>query len=173
MSSIVVSGDTSGTCTLQAPAVAGSTVLTLPAQTGTVMVNGPAFSAYQSVAQVLNAGTFTKIVLGAEEFDTNSNFDSTTNYRFTPTVAGYYQVNGCIQAAGLCNLAVSIYKNGSEYKRGSFTSASAALGVNVSSIVYLNGATDYVEMYGYSNVTATLVANAQQVYFSGAMIRSA
>ena len=37
MSSIVVAGDTSGSVTLQAPAVAGSTVLTLPASTGTVL----------------------------------------------------------------------------------------------------------------------------------------
>jgi len=37
MSSIVVSGDTSGTVTLQAPAVAGSTVLTLPAVSGNVL----------------------------------------------------------------------------------------------------------------------------------------
>jgi|Laugresu1bdmlbdd_1035124.scaffolds.fasta_scaffold194910_1 hypothetical protein len=37
MSSVVISGDTSGTCTLQAPAVAGSTVLTLPAVTGNVL----------------------------------------------------------------------------------------------------------------------------------------
>jgi len=37
MSSVVISGDTSGTVTLQAPAVAGTTVLTLPSTTGTVM----------------------------------------------------------------------------------------------------------------------------------------
>jgi hypothetical protein len=36
MSSIVVAGDTSGTITLQAPAVAGSSVLTLPATTATL-----------------------------------------------------------------------------------------------------------------------------------------
>ena len=37
MSSIVVAGDTSGTCTLQAPAVAGSSVLTLPVATDTLV----------------------------------------------------------------------------------------------------------------------------------------
>jgi len=39
MSSIVVAGDTSGSITLSAPAVAGSTVLTLPTATGTVTTN--------------------------------------------------------------------------------------------------------------------------------------
>jgi hypothetical protein len=36
MSAIIVSGDTSGTVTLQAPAVSGSTVLTLPLDTATI-----------------------------------------------------------------------------------------------------------------------------------------
>lgn len=36
MSSVVISGDTSGTITLQAPAVSGSTTLNLPATNGTV-----------------------------------------------------------------------------------------------------------------------------------------
>jgi hypothetical protein len=40
MSSVVISGDTSGSVTLQAPAVAGTTVLTLPATSGTV-ITGP------------------------------------------------------------------------------------------------------------------------------------
>jgi hypothetical protein len=37
MSSVVISGDTSGSVTLSAPATAGSTVLTLPATSGTVV----------------------------------------------------------------------------------------------------------------------------------------
>jgi hypothetical protein len=36
MASVVIAGDTSGTVTLQAPAVAGSTTLTLPASSGTL-----------------------------------------------------------------------------------------------------------------------------------------
>jgi hypothetical protein len=44
----------------------------------------------------ITSNTFTKVQINTEEFDTNSNFDSTTNYRFTPTVAGYYQVNGSV-----------------------------------------------------------------------------
>lgn len=38
MSSVVISGDTSGAITLQAPAVAGNTTLTLPTTSGTVVV---------------------------------------------------------------------------------------------------------------------------------------
>ena len=94
MSQVIIAGDTSGTITLQAPAVSGSTTLTLPAATGTMMVSGnmPAFSAYQSVGTTANNSTWTKIACNIEEFDTNSYYDNATNYRFTPLIAGYYQV---------------------------------------------------------------------------------
>lgn len=39
MSSVVLSGDTSGSITLSAPAVAGSNTITLPATTGTVALS--------------------------------------------------------------------------------------------------------------------------------------
>jgi len=55
MSSVVISGDTSGTCTLQAPAVAGSTVLTLPATSGTVSTLGTALTS--ATAQASTSGT--------------------------------------------------------------------------------------------------------------------
>ena len=40
MSSVIISGDTSGSITLQAPAVSGATTLTLPAVSGTVLQSG-------------------------------------------------------------------------------------------------------------------------------------
>jgi hypothetical protein len=49
MASLVLNGNTSGSVTISSPAVSGTTTLTLPVQTGTVMangLNGPAFSAY-------------------------------------------------------------------------------------------------------------------------------
>ena len=39
MSSVIISGDTSGAITVSAPAVAGTTTLTLPATTGTVLAD--------------------------------------------------------------------------------------------------------------------------------------
>jgi len=66
--------------------------ITLPAVTGTAMVSGnmPAFSAYANTNQTTSASyVATKVQINTKEFDTNNNFDATTNYRFTPTVAGY------------------------------------------------------------------------------------
>jgi len=42
MSAVVIAGDTSGSVTLQAPAVAGTTTLTLPNSSGTLMATGGA-----------------------------------------------------------------------------------------------------------------------------------
>jgi hypothetical protein len=44
MSSVTISGDTSGSVILQAPSVAGSTTLTLPTTTGTLALSGGAVS---------------------------------------------------------------------------------------------------------------------------------
>ena len=189
MSSIVVSGDTSGSVTLSAPAVAGSTVLTLPSVSGTVLtsassqVTGPAFSAYRGVAQTITTATFTKVQLSSEEFDTNSNFDSTTNYRFTPTVAGYYQVNATINAVSTLTLTRTILafqKNGVQYSRGidiAFASGTNPVYLSMSDLIYFNGSTDYLELYTYLVGTGTLTLSAsgtgEVTRMSGSLARSA
>jgi len=181
--SIVLVGSTSGSVTLQEPAVAGTTVLDLPAASGTVMVSGnmPAFSAYQSTAQTAIANaTFTKVQFQTEDYDTNSNFDSTTNYRFTPTVAGYYQFNSGVNASPAISAGgqlISIYKNGAEFKRGQLVSVVAGIGAGstVASQMYMNGSTDYVEIYMFQNCgsTSTISTGTFYTYFNGSMVRSA
>ena len=52
MSSVVISGDTSGAITLAAPAVAGTNTITLPASTGTVLTTGSPQSG--GVIQMIN-----------------------------------------------------------------------------------------------------------------------
>ena len=88
--------DTSGEIKLQS---AGADIATVDS-TGLTMASGkllsptgPTFSAYLNANQNIATSTFTKIALNAELFDTDNNFDTST-YRFTPTVAGYYQING-------------------------------------------------------------------------------
>jgi hypothetical protein len=137
---------------------------------------GPAFSAYQSSAQTISGSVLTKVQLQTEEFDTNSNYDNTTNYRFTPTVAGYYQISGAVSDASAgTNHVTTIYKNGAEFKRGSqisYSGASPTQGV-VSALIYFNGSTDYVELYVYITTGATLSASNYYTYFQGVMVRGA
>jgi len=178
MSSIIISGDTSGTITVAAPAVSGTTTLTLPATTGTVMVNGPAFSVYLTGNQSVTSNVYTKVTLNTETFDTNNNFDSTTNYRFTPTVAGYYQINGTIMfgGVGMTLGGTYIYKNGASYKNAAQTPNSTYYsGSTVADVIYLNGSTDYIELYGLIIGSSGLIFYSQIMYtfMSGALIRSA
>lgn len=181
-SGLVSSADLSGVIELQAN---GSTKLTvnstgavLPNGT-TVAGNGPAFSAYQNVSVNLATSTFVKMPLQTEEFDTANAFDATTNYRFQPLVAGYYQINGAVNLIGAAgnNYIVSIYKNGTEYKRGNQLSYNPAGNTQalVVSLVYLNGSTDYVELYGYQNSgsTQTSGASSSLTYFNGFLARAA
>jgi hypothetical protein len=141
-----------------------------------IIDNMPAFSVYLSADQTVSASTFTKAAFDTEEFDTNNNFDSTTNYRFTPTVAGYYQINFVLSFPTGANVCIaSIYKNGSEYSRGTrVDSVAAGLGSIVSAVLYFNGSTDYVEAYGFSSAT-TFAGGATGAVckFSGSMVRGA
>jgi hypothetical protein len=133
---------------------------------------GPAFSAYKSSAQTPTSATFTKVTFETEEWDTNSNFASS---RFTPTVAGYYQINSVVNYSLNANTClISIYKNGSEYKRGVQVSigSQGSAAVNVSGGVYLNGSTDYVEIYIYQQ-SATAITTNTTTYFDGALVRAA
>jgi hypothetical protein len=180
----LIAGATSGAITLAVPSIAGTNTATFPAATGTVMVSGnqPAFSAYGNTNQTISSGVNTKVIINTETFDTNNNFDSTTNYRFTPTVAGYYQINAFINfsdASYTAYIIASIYKNGSAYKysQGQYNFNYGAGSVGVSDVVYFNGSTDYVEFYARQTNTSA-VAMAMQggslwTYMSGVLVRAA
>jgi hypothetical protein len=138
--------------------------------------NGPAFSVWSSINQSpLTAATATKVQLNNKEFDTANCFNSTTTYRFTPNVAGYYQVNGAVVMTGssVTRLFCSVYKNGSEYKRGSDLIV-AGYQPSVSTLVYLNGSTDFIELYCWINGTGLATSSSErEVWFNGAMVRAA
>ena len=133
--------------------VSGSTI-TLGGNLVQAATAAPAFSAYLNTgAQTLSNATWTKLTFNAEEFDTNSNFDSTTNYRFTPTVAGYYQIDVSIyfdySVSQFTNAEGAIYKNGSAFKKV-VQQGYGGYGTGViSTLIYMNGSTDYLEVYAY------------------------
>lgn len=178
-----------GSVTLDVPSTASDFTATMPANTGTVITtgssgavtqgmlasgvvgNGPAFGAYADAATTLSTGVNTKVLFQVEEFDTNSNFSSS---RFTPSVAGYYQINGAVQINGLAVLDTAIYKNGSIFKLGSYIGAGNNFIINVvSSLIYLNGTTDYVEIYSLAGTTVSTLTGQARTYFNGFLARAA
>lgn len=166
-----------GSVTIADPAsTANNFTLNPPLRSGQLAVDGPAFSAYPtSNSTTFTASTFVKVTLDAEEFDTNSNFVSS---RFTPTVAGYYQISGGVSFASTTGLTLcALFKNGVRYKDGSWTNNTAGQSVSVvTSVVYLNGSTDYVELYGYSGTSTITNNNGGTIYgnyLNGALVRAA
>ena len=140
----------------------------------------PTFYAYRTGGnQSITTGVFTKAQLDTELFDTESCFDNVTNYRFTPNVAGYYYITGKVNlyAAGntITAAQVAIYKNGSNYSTGNFISTPGTeAGCLVSDLVYLNGSTDYVELYGYVSATSPTFLNGQlNTRLSGFLFKAA
>jgi hypothetical protein len=98
----------------------------------------------------------------------------------TPLVAGYYQVNGNAvipQAINNTGLSVAIYKNGSASRWGCSGASNTSLfgRANVSALVYLNGSTDYIELYVIQAFggTYSLTASASDTYFQASLVRSA
>jgi len=156
-----------------------------PTEVGQFNANGykpqqpVAFDVYNGSAQSVSHGTWTKIALDTETYDTNSNFDSTTNYRFTPTVAGYYQINGVVRFSQVNQLFIcAIYKNGSQHKSGGrnqIVGTAYEQNVLVSSVVYMNGSTDYIELYAYqsSGSSRNVSAGPSLSYFNGILIAQA
>jgi len=179
---IAISGDTSGNLAFQTQT--GTYTQTVPNATGTVMVSGnqPAFSAVKLTNQSISNSTFTKIAFTGETFDTANAFDSTTNYRFTPQVAGYYQLNalGQFDGTAVTRVILSFYKTGSLYYIGADFSSTIPPRIGTSCIMYLNGSTDYAEMYGYITASAGNIINASTsvnvidaTAFQGCLIRTA
>jgi hypothetical protein len=135
---------------------------------------GPAFHAHPTDAQTPDASTSTKVTLGTEVFDSDGKFASS---RFTPTVAGYYQINASLAYANanytLRGITLSIFKNGAVHSAidASVGGFEARHGVSHSTLLYLD-ADDYVEMYVYGPNQA-IAHNEKSTSFSGGMVRKA
>jgi hypothetical protein len=199
MSKIALTPNASGTgvFTISSPATNTNRTLTLPDEAGTVLTSassiptsaltgniiqnaGPAFSASLGSSQLISDATTTKVQISVRQFDTDNCFD-TSNYRFIPNVAGYYQINGMlffnITGTSDASIVTHIYKNGATW-RGSFNQGGTPNGYyggNVSGIVYCNGTTDYIELYVFMVFGASkyLTGNPAYTCFDGAMVRAA
>jgi hypothetical protein len=138
----------------------------LPAATETTLGGvtlGPIMYASVAVSQTIANNSFTKVTLGNEALDTSNSF---TNSRFQPTVPGYYLVTGGILGQGSAFTSMvetTIYRNGIPgvggslvYSTGGYISAKS----NVVGLVYLNGSSDYVELYARLIGSGTLSIDA-------------
>ena len=129
----------------------------------TLQSNVPAFQARLSADQSISNDSVTKLQIDTELFDTDNCYDNSTNYRFTPTVAGKYLLYAQVTFASVSDNSIQlrIYKNGSlgllsPLKTGT---GSASNSVAASIIFEANGTSDYFEAYGYQDSGSAKNAN--------------
>ena len=127
--------------------------------TGTVSgLNTPAFLAKMSAIQTVTDSTDTKVTFNTEVFDSDSKYDHSTNYRFTPTVAGTYFLYTSVLALSknnteLVDFILSIRKNNTAiYSVRHNPSANYANQFNISiQVADVANTTDYYEVFAYIN----------------------
>jgi hypothetical protein len=137
------------------------------------MANPYKFSAYRNGAWSA-ATEDKKVPFDTELYDTSSNFDSTTNFRFTATVAGFYHFSSSV-SIGTQNGSISLLslkKNGTEAKRGlTFISPGSnnwTFGVSGDIQLAVN---DYVEVFlNNTGSASTGQTGAALTFFDGHMI---
>ena len=165
----------------------GAATLTLPTDAAAILVfdgtdwvafvmgslvagTGPAFSAYAAAGTSIPNAVETKVTFGTEEFDTNGSYDTALS-RWTPGVAGYYQIEATVwfAAPAMADLQVFIRKNGGNIAVGVFGTLRAA---NVTRTLYLS-ATDYVEIFAYqASGGARTSGSGYLSHFGGTLVRA-
>ena len=138
--------------------------------------NYPAFFAHLSASQSVSNNTITKAQVDTEIFDAGGYYDNSTNYRYTPLVAGKYFVYAAVAAESQTSVKLLmsqalIYKNGSEYTNPNMTIAENNVTRHIETtitVVDMNGSSDYIELYGRTQVgagTAEFNHGSKQTFF--------
>lgn len=140
------------------------------------------FQVYSNADQNIASNVYTTVALNEKVFDVDSYFDTST-YRYTPQVAGFYHIEVVIgfrtkSAADDVGILCHVYKNGNNYSSSGSSPYLTGSGnariignnyiksgtgkeiyVSTSSLVHMNGSTDYLYLvgylYNYTNVSAT------------------
>ena len=149
----------------------------LPAIDGSALTglsNTPAFAAKRTGQQTANQGTATKVQFDTEIYDSDNKYDNTTDYRFTPTVAGVYVFHAQVSNNNLYNQAmlnIFLRKNGSTIMTGSVTGNNSTSNrdhtVNISMVDVANS-TDYYEVWAEQQLAnGSAIAEGNRCYFIG------
>lgn len=142
----------------------------------TSLQNDHKFSVYRNAAwTTAGGGAVAKVQFDAESFDTGSNYDAVTNFRFTAPVSGFYFFSTGIYLGSTVvghTSIVYLYKNGSLakilYYFAHGTSAGLSPVAGGSGLLQLS-ASDYVEVYagGDGNAGGT---GTTQTWFDGYLV---
>ena len=177
---LVHSGGNSVSITTPTSNPASNRTLRVPGNAdGTILTSkfGPSFAARNNAAQTITNSTTAVMQFDTEYFDTDNCYD-TSNYRFTPNVAGIYLINSSVQIASLSGIiSLDIRLNGSRYANMALNLQASGLQTACNSVlVSMNGSSDYVDIGIYQNSgankdTVASPANNLVNHFSGCYVR--
>ena len=163
----------------------GTTGLTINSN-GLVIPKTPILQvAATNTDQSVSGATDTKVEWETVELDTLSGW-STSNHRYTPTVAGYYLVGGTLRAnlATIVNfISIAVSKNGfdtndgTDMLRGQFNHQSDTISNGSypipTGLIEMNGSSDYIEIYFKSDEASTLHdASAPKSFFFAKLVHA-
>ena len=125
---------------------------------GVLPTNTPAFEAFLSANTAISDNAQDKIQCNLEVYDTDNAYDNSTNFRFQPQTSGKYFVYARAtfdDAAGALRQGiVYIYKNGAQMASSklNFDNSSTSEGEggspHISTVIDMNGSSDYLEIFG-------------------------
>ena len=128
----------------------------------------------QSIPNLVN----TKIQYNAELYDIFEEW-STVNYRFKPTLPGWYLMTGCCQIelnTDGTEGSHKLFRNGAEIALFDVMLGAAAYAIlGVFYLAYFDGVADYAEFYAWNNsgaarnLTASASRNFMQIFLLGKM----
>ena len=126
--------------------------------TGDIVGSAQVFRAYMTTSYS-HPGGWQQLPFDATVFNTLQGTFDGTNKRFTASRAGYYQISvtgySSTAGTGIERYAIGVQKNGAlEGFCGANYSASDTPLAGPSMIVYMNGSTDYVEIWAFSAIAA-------------------
>ncbi len=136
----------------------------------TIDSNPYKFHVYKgSGSQNSGNNAYAKITFDTEVFDTNNNFDSTTNNRYTAPVAGFYRFYATASfGVAVRDYAIAIYKNGSIILGLDERTGNATYNVSCTGGGLIQAAAnDYFEVHAFANTTTGMNLGANVLYFGG------
>jgi hypothetical protein len=112
---------------------------------------GPILAVHNTATQSIGSGVTAQRTFGSVDEDSGGYFASNT---YTPLVAGWYYVtymDSIVANGSATSFSLMIYKNGSSYATtstfGTAVDEGDPIGLVASTIVFLNGSTDYIQFY--------------------------
>jgi|TARA_R100000426_G_scaffold37164_1_gene29436 uncharacterized cupredoxin-like copper-binding protein len=141
----------------------GVTITNSGTATGFGGTNTPLVAVRASTGQTISSGSNTKVQLDTEMIDTDNTFDSSTNYRWSPGVAGKYYMTGTVSlniaSAGKYMQAL-IYKNGSLASYQQIVAEGTNATYNATAdLIDDNDGDDYYELYIRQNTGGDIGLN--------------